>query len=923
MNVRGPEKRGRLERVGRPVARHRGRDYRSVAPAVSGITSRVLVSVARQPASAAAAPVGSARPRAPAAVPRRRRELRRAPPPATPRPRRAAVEPRRGAPRAGACELCSASIRSSRRMTLRASSTLPRLRLGIARVCVALCRILRGTCPHIRAGRRAGGAATPPRPTASVIQLHWKTGRSAPSTMPTTSSRQRRRRMSSARLGSVIPLPARGRTSCTCGRGRRPRRASSSATTRSSREPSSSVSTRARRTASSARAPGPSPSSSARSAMRRSSRSRAVSPRSTAARIAAAHGPSSHPSSVSSASRSSSERCAPAWKSASSQRSSASSSVVGRVGQPRLQLDDERRAEDVEPGRLARRHLRGGRRHRPDAVGPEVEPLEDDGAGGDRARRREPKRADGPPELPGSVGNAAGLRVELGLQLEDERAVDLPTPVPRQQPAGVRPGGGELVRGGRPYAHAAAEVGRSPGGQADERREGRVRAPVAVEGALELAVGALEGVVVPVEAAARLGGGDEQRDQDRAPEGLVLADPLVGVGAGEDSGGRLVLERRERLARVLAQGEPAARCSMNEPTSGRYSYRVGRFGPACSSSAIGRSAPPSSSSPRSKKAPRQKPRSAVKSAGSAAPCRHPGLGCRLSKGRSDTRNGYAPAGLVPSWQPGHQYAIRASSPCGNERIRPPQRRARTTGAAVDQVPPHGPPCIRRAASPSTRRRAASSSSESGRQGDIPRREERLRPPHVSDAGDQALVEQGLADRPRLARGAEARDHAVEVGWVRHHVGAEPGHRGRPAAGQLEHRAVPEHGLALAAAQDEPRRPARLVPGRPRPASARACAGGCGGRGRLRSRAGGSCRPLRPARAGARRAARPAAARRRADAASRPPRPRPRARAGARPPGGARRPQAPRGPCEKTRSGRSSSSASASGHDRLTPSPAAR
>ena len=93
-------------------------------------------------------------------------------------------------------------------------------------------------------------------------------------------------------------------------------------------------------------------------------------------------------------------------------------------------------------------------------------------------------------------------------------------------------------------------------GQADERRERRVRAAVAVERALELGVGALERVVVPVEAAARLGGGDEQRNEDRAPERLVLADPLVGVRAREDARGRLVLERREGLARVLAQGEP-------------------------------------------------------------------------------------------------------------------------------------------------------------------------------------------------------------------------------------------------------------------------------------------------------------------------------------------------------------------------------
>ena len=109
--------------------------------------------------------------------------------------------------------------------------------------------------------------------------------------------------------------------------------------------------------------------------------------------------------------------------------------LVRRVREPRLQLDDERSTEDVEPGRLTGRNLRGRRRHRANAVGPEVEPLEDHGAGGDRARRREAKGADRPAELARGVGNATGLRVKLGLQLEDERPVDLAAPLPREEPA--------------------------------------------------------------------------------------------------------------------------------------------------------------------------------------------------------------------------------------------------------------------------------------------------------------------------------------------------------------------------------------------------------------------------------------------------------------------------------------------------------
>ena len=136
-------------------------------------------------------------------------------------------------------------------------------------------------------------------------------------------------------------------------------------------------------------------------------------------------------------------------------------------------------------------------------------------------------------------------------------------------------------------------------------------------------------------------------------EGLVLAHPLVRVGACEDPGGRLVLERRERLSGILAQGHPAATLLDERADEGRYSYRVGRFGPAFSK-AIGRSAPPSRSSPRSKKAPRAEAPERGEQCGERGALPAPSRGCRSSKGRSDTRNGYAPAGLVPAWQPGHQ-----------------------------------------------------------------------------------------------------------------------------------------------------------------------------------------------------------------------------------------------------------------------------
>ena len=116
--------------------------------------------------------------------------------------------------------------------------------------------------------------------------------------------------------------------------------------------------------------------------------------------------------------------------------------VVGRLRETRLQLDDEGRPERVEARRLPGRELRRRRRHGPHAVRPPVEALEDDGARRDASRRPEPQRAHGAAELGRGVGHPARLRVEIVLELEHERTVDLAAPVAREQPARVRPRGG-------------------------------------------------------------------------------------------------------------------------------------------------------------------------------------------------------------------------------------------------------------------------------------------------------------------------------------------------------------------------------------------------------------------------------------------------------------------------------------------------
>ena len=76
---------------------------------------------------------------------------------------------------------------------------------------------------------------------------------------------------------------------------------------------------------------------------------------------------------------------------------------------------------------------------------------------------------------------------------------------------------------------------------------GSVLVTLAEERALELDVRAVERCVVPVEAAARLGGAHQQRQQNAAEEGLVLVGARAGMCARED--------RRRGLAPELVDGE--------------------------------------------------------------------------------------------------------------------------------------------------------------------------------------------------------------------------------------------------------------------------------------------------------------------------------------------------------------------------------
>src|SRR5919197_2584525 len=76
---------------------------------------------------------------------------------------------------------------------------------------------------------------------------------------------------------------------------------------------------------------------------------------------------------------------------------------------------------------------------------------------------------------------------------------------------------------------------------------------------------------------------------------------------------------------------------------------------------------------------------------------------------------------------------------------------------------------------------------------------RLRLPDVADPGDETLIEQGIPDLARRVA-ADVRDDRLQVRRLREDVRTETADG---AVVELQHRAVPQHGLALGAAENEP------------------------------------------------------------------------------------------------------------------------
>jgi hypothetical protein len=181
---------------------------------------------------------------------------------------------------------------------------------------------------------------------------------------------------------------------------------------------------------------------------------------------------------------------------------------------------------------------------------------------GQRRRGREPDRADGIGDLRGRVGHVL-LRAERRAQLEHAVAVGLVTETRREQAARLGPVAGELAVGGDANTDPRPQLALDAARQPDEWSDGRVRAVLAEQGALQLRVAAVERLVVPVEAAARLRDAHEEIDEHRAEQRVVLGWLAARVRARVDRGGALAMELLERDRRVVAATE-AARASLDE-----------------------------------------------------------------------------------------------------------------------------------------------------------------------------------------------------------------------------------------------------------------------------------------------------------------------------------------------------------------------
>src|SRR5207245_5763938 len=102
-------------------------------------------------------------------------------------------------------------------------------------------------------------------------------------------------------------------------------------------------------------------------------------------------------------------------------------------GEPLAQVAGEAASEAVEPCGLAVRLRSGDREHRPDAVRPPVQALEQNRAGRDRTRGRQSERGERIRKLCRRVGRVEAARRKVVLELEDAQSIRLPAESRRPQ----------------------------------------------------------------------------------------------------------------------------------------------------------------------------------------------------------------------------------------------------------------------------------------------------------------------------------------------------------------------------------------------------------------------------------------------------------------------------------------------------------
>ena len=216
-------------------------------------------------------------------------------------------------------------------------------------------------------------------------------------------------------------------------------------------------------------------------------------------------------------------------------------------------------------------------------------------------------------------------------QLEHAAAVGLATEARREQPTRLGPVRRELAR--LPEAHGRGRARARSVRATDSPMSGATTAylpPLAEERRLEVGVRMLEGLVVPVEAAARLGGRDEQPEEHGAKQRVVLARMRARRGPARRSPLQAPAASSSRARRASSRvRRTGSRSSMNERTSGRSSYRAGPCAGRAPRTRTGAPRPPRARA-RARRTPRGRSREAADRDAARARARLP----RTRPGRS-------------------------------------------------------------------------------------------------------------------------------------------------------------------------------------------------------------------------------------------------------------------------------------------------